>query len=108
MKQRIAEFPDQQEQYLYQMQNDGSAVVFIREFLRENHIESEEGPEEVLFIYNENEFIVDSNEITEEMIAEDPLSWLEYNPSEDLSLEDRVSLLENITLASILAEEGDV
>ena len=79
MKQRIAEFPTAQGPYLYQLQSDGSAVVFIREFIREEHRETEEGSEEVLFVYNENEFRVDSKEITEEMIAADPLSWLTYD-----------------------------
>lgn len=107
MKQRIAEFPTAQGPYLYQLQSDGSAVVFIREFIREEHRETEEGSEEVLFVYNENEFIVNSEEIKEEMIAADPLSWIDYNSNDNLSLEERVSLLENITLASILAEGSD-
>lgn len=96
MKQRVAEFPTQQEQYLYQLQTDGSAVVFIREFLREEHRETEEGTEEVLFIYNENEFTVDSNEITEEMIAANPLSWIDYDNTEPSFEEQVITALNDI------------
>ena len=96
MKQRVAEFPTQQEQYLYQLQTDGSAVVFIREFLREEHRETEEGTEEVLFIYNENEFTVDSNEITEEMIAANPLSWIDYDNTEPTFEEQVITALNDI------------
>ena len=96
MKQRIAEFPTQQEPYLYQLQNDGRAVVFIRDFIREDHRKSEEGTEEVLFVYNENEFIVNSEEITEEMIAANPLSWIDYDNIEPTFEEQVITALNDI------------
>ena len=96
MKQRIAEFPTAQGPYLYQLQSDGSAVVFIREFIREEHRETEEGSEEVLFVYNENEFRVDSKEITEEMIAADPLSWIDYDNTEPTFEEQVITALNDI------------
>ena len=96
MKQRIAEFPTAQGPYLYQLQFDGSAVVFIREFIREEHRETEEGSEEVLFVYNENEFIVDSKEITEEMIAANPLSWIDYDNTEPTFEEQVITALNDI------------
>lgn len=94
MKQK-ASFNEKQEEYKYMSLGNGKADVFIRKFLEEEKQINESGKEETLFIYEQNEFRVNENEITEEMIKEDPMSYLNYNNEiPNISLEDRLSALE--------------
>lgn len=103
MKQR-ASFDEKQSDYKYMSLGNGQADVFIREFIEEEKQMNEDGIETVLFVYNQNEFRVNENEITEEMIKENPLSWIDYNPIvEDIPLTLRIEALEEAIL-----EMGDV
>ena len=50
-----------------------------------------------------NEFRVNINDITEEMVREDPMSFLEYsNIPENISIEDRVSAIEDAVMELII------
>lgn len=94
MKQR-ANFNEKQDAYKYMPLGNGQADVFIREFIEEEKQINEDGSETVLFVYNQNEFRVDVNEISEDMIKSDPLSWIDYNPNiSDVSIDERVEALE--------------
>lgn len=95
MKQKNVMFHEKQEAYKYQNLGNGTAVVFIREYVGEEKQKDENGLETVLFVYNQNEFIVNINEIPEDIIMENPISWINYCPYENnISLENRVEALE--------------
>lgn len=98
MKQR-AEFSEKQGEYKYMPLGNGMADVFIRKFIEEKKEVNEDGIETVLFVYNQNEFRVNETEITEDMIKEDPMTWLDYNPSAmDIPLLSRIEALEEAIL----------
>lgn len=95
-------FSERQPDYRYMPLGNGMADVFIYKFVEEHHSESEEG-EDTSFIYEFNEFRVNEDEITEEMISENPLDYLDYsNEVEDVTLEERVNTIENYLLEQIL------
>ena len=49
----------------------------------------------VEYVHEVNQFRVSMEEITEEMIESEPLSYLDYSPEQvDISLEDRINALE--------------
>lgn len=86
------QFTEEQPSYRYMIQPDGKAHVFIYQFVEEK--EDEDG--NPIFIYNMNEFHVDHNSITEEMIEENPLEYLDYSDEEfTVALEERVSAIED-------------
>ena len=92
MKQR-AIFSDMQPDYRYMPLGNGMADVFIYKFIEEKKSEEDESTS---FIYDLNEFRVNMEEITEKMISEDPLDYLDYsNEIPDISLEERVSAMED-------------
>ncbi len=94
MKQR-ANFNEKQGAYKYMPLGNGKADVFIREFIEEEKQINEDGSETVLFVYNQNEFRVDVNEIPEDMIKNDPLSWMDYDPNiSNVSIEERMEAIE--------------
>jgi len=80
--------------YRYMPRDNGTADVFIYKFIEEIHNEAEEGCTPS-FLYEFNEFNVNMDEITEEMIAENPLDYLDYSAeTESITLEERVSAME--------------
>ncbi len=94
MKQK-AKFYEKQNEYKYFPLGDGRADVFIRNFLEEEKEIDENGNEIVLFVYEQNEFRVNMKEITEDMIKENPMNYLNYsNEITNVSLEERISALE--------------
>lgn len=94
MKQK-AKFYEKQNEYKYFPLGDGRADVFIRNFLEEEKEIDENGNEIVLFVYEQNEFRVNMEEITEDMIKENPMNYLNYsNEITNVSLEERISALE--------------
>lgn len=98
MKQE-ARFYEKQDEYRYFPLGDGRADVFIREFIREEKEVDEDGNETVLFVYNQNEFRINMEEITEDMIKEDPLSWIDFNPIVPVvPMEERISVMEDALL----------
>ncbi len=95
MKQRV-EFNEKQPDYRYMEINDNQADVFIYKYVEEKKNVSEDGIELVpSFIYEFNQFRVDNSKLTEKMIKENPMKYLEYPiPKSDISLEERISALE--------------
>ena len=94
MKQK-AKFYEKQNEYKYFPLGDGRADVFIRNFLEEEKEIDENGNEIVLFVYEQNELRVNMKEITEDMIKENPMNYLNYsNEITNVSLEERISALE--------------
>lgn len=93
--------------YRYMPQDDGTADVFIYKFIEEIHNEAEEGSTPS-FLYEFNEFKVNMDEITEEMIAENPLDYLNYSAEEEsITLEDRVSAMEEAIVDLVGVIIGD-
>ena len=117
--QSIAEFMDKQPDYRYFKVNDERADIFIYEFIEEidsngigggtisfdeegNVINVEVNEDNHVHSYKVNCFTVDPNEITEEMIKENPLDYIDYvKPTEEveqdeylLDLDYRITCLE--------------
>ena len=77
MQPKRAIFSEDNLSYKYMPLGDGTADVFIYKFIEEKIDDSEEGTEPS-FIYDFNEFRVNVDEVTEEMIAASPLDYLNY------------------------------
>lgn len=93
--------------YRYMPQSDGTAHVFIYKFIEEKENTLEEG-NTPSFIYDFNEFVVNMDEITEEMIAANPLDYLNYSPQKiEITLEQRVSDLEAMWLEELLGGDEE-
>ena len=91
-----AVFSEMQPDYKYMVRGDGKADVFINKFIEK--VKNEED-KTFSFIYVQNEFIFDPNEITEEMIQENPMYYLDYsNEVEKVPLEERVSAMEDAVM----------
>lgn len=75
--------------YKYMKINDEEADVFIYNFKEKKETE-ESGVE---YLYEFNAFRVKQNEITEEMIKENPLKYLNYT-TEILNYKERIDSLE--------------
>ena len=82
-------YMERQPDYKYQELGNGYADVFIFKFIEER-IEEED---------NRPEFRVNVEEIPEELISEDPLSWLTYDPTiPNISLEERMTAIEDAVM----------
>lgn len=93
MRPKRVMFSDLQPDYRYMPLGNGMADVFIYKFIKEKESEEDESTS---FIYDLNEFRVNTSEITEDMISENPLDYLDYsNEIPDISLEERVSAMED-------------
>lgn len=87
-------FSEKQPDFRYMPISDTMADVFIYKFV-EAITDNEDGSTQ--YIHEMNEFRVNSSEITEKMIAKDPLKYLDYTPEKDvvILLEDRINALED-------------
>ena len=86
-------FSEKQPNYRYMPISETMADVFIYKFIEE--LPSQED-NSIQYVHDMNEFRVNSNEITEEIIAKDPLKYLDYQPEDVvIQLEDRVNALED-------------
>lgn len=111
MKQRVI-FNEKQVPYLYMPVGNGKADVFIREFVEEKEetledVSYDETTRKVnkrvrkntLFIYNQNEFRIDIEKMPESLIKDNPMSYIDYDPTKDvevpISLIERIEVLEN-------------
>lgn len=83
-------FTEKQPAYRYFSLNNGYADIFIYEFIEELTNE-EDGSNS--YVYKMNEFHVKQNEITEEMIKNNPYKYLNYKPI-TITLEDRINAIE--------------
>lgn len=100
-----ANFSEKQPNYRYMPIGNDLADVFIYKFIEEE-ISEEDGS--TSFLYEQNEFRININEITEEMIKESPLYYLDYsNEIENINLEDRISAIEGaiVELAEVLTSD---
>lgn len=89
-------YMERQPDYKYQELGNGYADVFIFKFIEERIEEEDNRP---VFIYDTNEFRVNIEEIPEELISADPLSWLTYDPSiPNISLEERMTAIEDAVM----------
>jgi len=87
------EFSEKQPDYRYMPISSDLADVFIYNFIEE--VKNEEDGNSS-FIYELNEFRINRNEITEEMIKANPSSYLNYSTKEEnIALEERVSAIED-------------
>lgn len=91
--QTIAQFMNKQPDYDYFKVNEKRADVFIYELIEEidstemniafdedgNRIETEAPQESHVYSYRVNSFTVDPKEITEEMIKENPIKYMNYD-----------------------------
>lgn len=92
MKVKKAIFSERQPEYTYMPLENGMADVIICKFIEELHSEEDDTVE---YVHEVNQFRVSIEEITEEMIESEPLSYLDYSPEQiDISLEDRINALE--------------
>ena len=100
--QNLAEFTEKQPDYRYFKVNDERADIFIYKFIEEidsngigggsisfdeegNVINVEVNEDNHVYSYKVNCFTVDPNEITEEMIKENPLDYIDYvKPTEEV------------------------
>ena len=88
-----AVFSEKQPDYKYMPLGDGKADVFINKFI-EKVKDEEDG--QFSFIYDHNEFRVNTDEITEEMVQENPIAYLDYSDEVvNIPLEERVSAMED-------------
>lgn len=99
MIQRNVEFNDEQPKYRYLKQKNGLAEVYIYKKISE--LTDEDG--NTIFIYDMNIFKVDPKKITEEMIAENPEKWINYEIIEYTDKE-RIDAIENALNSIILGE----
>ena len=99
-----AVFSEKQPSYRYMNLGNGMADVFVLNYIGE---EINEEDNSTSFIYEMNEFRVDSNAITEEMIKDDPMEYLHYSSDvEKIALEERVSAIEDaiVELAEVFID----
>lgn len=104
MQPKQAIFSDKQPEYRYMPLGNGLADVFIYKFVEEYYSELGEG-NGPSFIYDFNEFRVNAEEITEEMIASAPFDYLDYSTEvENIALEERISAIEDaiVELAEVI------
>ena len=95
-----AVFSEKQPDYKYMLLGNGQADVWINKFINKEKSE-EDGS--TSFIYEQNEFRVDADEVTEEMIKDNPMDYLDYsNIAEEVSIEDRVSAIEDAVMELII------
>lgn len=99
-----AVFSEKQPSHRYMELGNGMADVFILNYIGE---EKNEEDNSTSFIYEMNEFRVDANVITEEMIKENPMEYLHYSSDiEKIALEERVSAIEDaiVELAEVFID----
>lgn len=97
-----AVFSEKQPDYRYMRLGNGMADVFINKFIEEVSNEDDDGSS---FIYEQNEFRINVNEITEEMVKQNPYDYLDYSTEiENIPLEERINAIEDaiIELAEVI------
>ena len=74
-----ATFTEKQPDYRYFPLADGKADIFIYSYIGES-TETTDESETTVYEYNMNEFRVPQNLITEDMVRDNPMKYLEYKP----------------------------
>lgn len=109
---RIA-FSEKQPEYRYFPLADGMADVFVYSFVGEDTVKvgmGEEETETTVFLYDVNEFRVEQDIVSEDMVKKEPLKYLDYKvpieeTTEDLMLEVLADHEERICLMELGIEE---
>ena len=92
-------FTEKPDNYSYFRLVNGMADVFIRQFDHEEI--DDEGNKS--YVYNVNEFRVDSKLVTEEMISENPQKYISYTPPAQVQVSElqRIEAIEAALLDMI-------
>jgi len=94
MRTREAVYTNEQPVYIYmKLPKSNLADVWINSFVETR--KTEEGTE---YVYDTNEFRVSQSHITEEMVQANPMKYLNYSPSGEITVNDRVDALEEAVL----------
>ena len=94
MRTREAVYTNEQPAYIYmKLPKSNLADVWINSFVETR--KTEEGTE---YVYDTNEFRVSQSHITEEMVQKNPMKYLNYSPSGEITVNDRVDALEEAVL----------
>lgn len=90
---QTAVFTEHQPAYRYMLVDDNRADVFIYKYLQDYKTED---PDDIAYVYQFNSFSVEPTVITEAMIAENPLDYIEYDPTElSKTSDERITELES-------------
>lgn len=91
---QTAVFTEHQPAYRYMLVDDNRADVFIYKYLRNYKTEESN---DVAYVYQFKSFSVEPTAITEAMIAENPLDYIEYEPSTESTKtsDERITELES-------------
>ena len=94
MRTREAVYTNEQPAYIYmKLPKSNLADVWINSFVETR--KTEEGTE---YVYDTNEFRVSQSHITEEMVQANPMKYLNYSSSGEITVNDRVDALEEAVL----------
>lgn len=88
-----ANFTEKQPDYRYFPLADGNADIFIYSYTGEI-TETTDESESVLYEYDMNEFRVPQNLITEDMVRDNPIKYLEYKPVSPPTDHERLEAME--------------
>lgn len=94
MRTREAVYTNEQPTYIYmKLPKSNLADVWINSFVETR--KTEEGTE---YVYDTNEFRVSQSHITEEMVQANPMKYLNYSQSGEITVNDRIDALEGAVL----------
>ena len=88
-----ANFTEKQPDYRYFPLADGKADIFIYSYIGESKETTDES-ESVVYEYDINEFRVPQNLITEDMVRDNPMKYLEYTPINPPTDHERLEAIE--------------
>ena len=88
-----ANFTEKQPDYRYFPLADGKADIFIYSYIGES-TETTDESESVVYEYNINEFRVSQDLVTEDMVRDNPMKYLEYTPINPPTDHERLETME--------------
>lgn len=88
-----ATFTEKQPEYRYFPLADGNADIFVYSYIGES-TETTDESESVVYEYDINEFRVPQNMITEDMVRDNPMKYLEYKPVSPPTDHERLEAME--------------
>ena len=88
-----ATFTEKQPDYRYFPLADGKADIFIYSYIGES-TETTDESESVVYDYDMNEFRVSQDLVTEDMVRDNPIKYLEYTPINPPTDHERLEAME--------------
>ena len=88
-----ATFTEKQPDYRYFSLADGKADIFIYRYIGES-TETTGESESVVYEYDMNEFRVSQDLVTEDMVRDNPIKYLEYTPINPPTDHERLEAME--------------